>query len=90
VEDLAQGQFAARELVLVKVSAENGKRTEILQICEIFRASIVDVSPRSIIIEMTGNQNKIEAFLEMLQTFGIKQMARTGIAALRRNRKLEL
>lgn len=90
VEDLAQGQFAARELVLVKVAADGDKRTEIVQICEIFRANIIDVSQRSIIIEMTGRQTKIDAFMEMITPFGIKQMARTGTAALPRNRKLEL
>ena len=90
VDDLAQGQFAARELVLVKVAADGSKRTELLQICEIFRANIVDVSHRSMIIEMTGRQSKIDGFLEMITPFGIKQMARTGTAALRRNRKLEL
>jgi acetolactate synthase I/III small subunit len=90
VDDLDQGQFAARELVLLKVAADGGNRAEIVQICEIFRANIVDVSQRSIIIEMTGNQNKISAFLEMIQPFGINQMARTGVAALRRNRSIEL
>ncbi|MCD8483422.1 MAG: acetolactate synthase small subunit [Verrucomicrobia bacterium] len=90
VIDLAQGAFAARELVLVKLNAENGKRSEIVQICDIFRAKIVDVSQRSVIVEMTGNQEKIEAFLNMMEPFGIKAMARTGIAALERNRKLEL
>lgn len=90
VNDLGQGQFAARELVLVKVSADGHKRTELVQICEIFRANIVDVSHKSVIIEMTGNQSKIEGFMEMIRPFGIKQMARTGTAALPRNRKLEL
>ncbi len=90
VADLEQGEFAARELVLAKVDAEGEKRGEIVQICDIFRAKIVDVSHHSIIVEMTGRPNKIEAFLEMIRPFGIKQMARTGIAALPRNRKLEL
>lgn len=90
VDDLAQGQFVARELVLVKVAADGDKRGELLQICEIFRASIVDVSQRSMIIEMTGRQSKIEAFMAMITPFGIKQMAHTGTVALPRNRKLEL
>lgn len=90
VSDLEQGSFAARELVLAKVDAEGAKRGEIVQICDIFRAKIVDVSHHSIIVEMTGRPNKIEAFLEMIRPFGIKQMARTGVAALPRNRKLEL
>ncbi len=90
VSDLEQGKFSARELVLAKVDASGTKRGEIVQICDIFRAKIVDVSQRSIIVEMTGQHQKIEAFLGMLEPFGIKQMARTGIAALPRNRKLEL
>ncbi|MCC5805630.1 MAG: acetolactate synthase small subunit [Opitutales bacterium] len=90
VNDLAQGQFAARELVLLKVGAQGPARTEVVQICDIFRAKIVDVSHRSVIIELTGNYEKVEAFLQMVEPFGIKAMARTGIAALPRNRKLEL
>lgn len=90
VHDLERGSFAARELVLAKVNAEDGTRTELVQICDIFRAKIVDVSHQSMIIEMTGRPTKIEAFIEMIQPFGITQMARTGIAALPRNRKLEL
>lgn len=90
VSDLAQGQFAARELILLKVAGDGGKRSEIVQICDIFRAKIVDVSQRSVIIELTGNQEKVDAFLQMIEPFGIKAMARTGIAALERNRKLEL
>jgi len=90
VDDLGQGQFAARELVLLKVSADPAQRTEIVQVCDIFRAKVVDVSQRSIIIELTGNRDKVDAFLAMIQPYGIKAMARTGIAALKRNRKLEL
>lgn len=90
VNDLARGQFAARELVILKVAADGEKRSEIIQICDIFRAKIIDVSHRSVIIEMTGNDDKIDAFMHMIEPFGITQMARTGMAALPRNRKLEL
>lgn len=90
VDDLAVGSFAARELVLLKLAADGDKRTELVQICDIFRANIVDVSHQSMIVELTGRPSKIEAFLEMVTPFGVKQMARTGIAALPRNRKLEL
>lgn len=90
VDDLAQGSFAARELILIKLAADGEKRAEIVQICDIFRANIVDVSHQSIIVEMTGRPSKIEGFLEMVTPFGVKQMARTGIAALPRNRKQEL
>lgn len=90
VHDLEQGEFVARELIIAKIDVSGGQRAEIVQICDIFRARIVDVSHRSMIVEMTGRPSKIEAFLEMINPFGIKQMARTGIAALPRNRKLEL
>ena len=90
VKDLAQGAFVARELLLIKVAADGDKRAEIVQICDIFRAKIVDVSHRSLIVEMTGNQEKIDAFLNMVEPFGVKAMARTGQVALERNRKLEL
>jgi acetolactate synthase I/III small subunit len=90
VKDLAQGTFAARELLLVKISAEDGRRSEIVQICDIFRAKIVDVSHRSMIVEMTGNADKLEAFMHMITPFGLKALARTGMVALARNRKLEL
>ncbi len=90
VDDLDQGTFAARELILLKLAADGDKRAGLVQICDIFRANIVDVSHQSMIVEMTGRPTKIDAFLEMVRPFGIKQMARTGIAALPRNRKLEL
>lgn len=90
VTDLDVGTFAARELILLKLAADGAKRAELVQICDIFRANIVDVSQRSVIVEMTGRPSKIEAFMEMVKPFGVKQMARTGIAALPRNRKLEL
>lgn len=90
VRDLANETFVARELLVCKVNCEGAQRTEILQICEIFRAKIVDVSLASVIIEMTGNLNKIEAFLAMIEPFGIKALARSGAVALERNRKLEL
>lgn len=90
VEDLDQGQFVARELVLVKVEVTSNTRAEVVQICEIFRANIVDVAHEALIIEMTGNQNKIAAFLEMIKPFGIQRMARTGTTALPRTNKVEI
>jgi len=90
VTDLATGSFASRELILLKIDATGETRGEIVQICDIFRANIIDVSHQSIIVEMTGRESKVAAFLNMVESFGIKQMARTGVAALPRNRKLEL
>lgn len=76
-----------RDLVLVKVSADKATRSELIQICDIFRAKIVDVAVDSIIIEMTGDEEKIEALLRMLRPFGIKETCRTGIVAMARGAK---
>lgn len=84
VTDFQRDTFVARELVLLKVAATAATRSEIMQICDIFRAKIIDVNPKSIIIEATGNPTKIEAFLKMLDPFGILELARTGNVALRR------
>lgn len=84
VQDLARGQFAARELAIVKVSADGSRRGEIVQLCDIFRAKIVDVSHQDLIIEMTGNDEKVEAFLSMMDQFGILSLVRTGALAMER------
>jgi len=84
VQDLASGQFVARELALVKVSANGNKRGEIVQLCDIFRAKIVDVSPEDLVIEMTGNDEKVEAFIAMMEQYGILSLARTGALAMDR------
>ncbi|WOO43314.1 acetolactate synthase small subunit [Rubellicoccus peritrichatus] len=81
--------FVARELVMLKIKADAGNRSNIIEIADIFRAKIVDVAPDSIIIEMTGNENKIRAFFELITPFGILEMARTGMVALPRGYKAE-
>ena len=73
-----------RELVLIKVDAEPQVRSEIIHMAEIFRANIVDVSRKSMTIELTGDKNKISAFEELLKPFGIKELVRTGIIAVNR------
>ncbi len=78
----------SRELLLIKVDAEPQIRSEIVQIAEIFRASIVDVSKKSMIIELTGDKGKLEAFEEILKPFGIKELVRTGIIAVNRGNKI--
>lgn len=76
--------FVARELVMVKIAADNNTRAAIISVAEIFRAKIVNVSPTSVIIECTGNENKINAFLQLIEPYGIREMARTGIVGLER------
>jgi acetolactate synthase I/III small subunit len=84
VMDFKEGQTIARELVLVKVRADGKSRTEILQITEIFRAKIANLSPETLIIEVTGDDEKIASFLALLEPFGIIELSRTGRLALTR------
>lgn len=84
VKDFKRGQFVARELIMVKIAADAQTRSEVMQICDIFRAKIIDVSHRSVIAEVTGDKGKTEAFLDLIAPFGIKEMARTGNLALER------
>ncbi len=87
VTDLTKESYVDRELVLIKVTAEGTSRSEIMQIVDIFRARIVDVSPKSLIIEVTGDEGKIDALTCMLKQFGIKEIVRTGTLALGRGTK---
>lgn len=85
VSDFKSDLTVSRELILMKVKADSSNRNDITQYCSIFRANIVSVNSDSIIIEVTGNDNKIKAFLELIEPFGILEMARTGNVALSRN-----
>ena len=84
VEDFHGEEAVSRELILLKVEAPAEKRAEIIQICDIFRAKIIDVATDTAIIEVTGNAAKIKGFLNLITPFGILEMARTGRVALRR------
>lgn len=84
VVELPTEASVCRELVLVKVECDTTRRQEIIAISDIFRANIVDVSPESVIIELTGAQSKLNAFIELLNGFKITELARTGITGLAR------
>jgi acetolactate synthase-1/3 small subunit len=84
VSDLTHEPHVERELVLAKVAAEGPTRGEIIQIAEIFRARIVDVAPKSLTIETTGDEGKINALINMLRPYGLMEVARTGKIALSR------
>jgi acetolactate synthase-1/3 small subunit len=86
VTDITGPDVIARELALFKVKAAPANRSEIMQIVDIFRASIVDVAQDSVIVEATGDEEKIDSLYELLRSFGIKEMARTGRVALPRDR----
>jgi acetolactate synthase-1/3 small subunit len=84
VVDFEEGQAVMRELLIVKVKADRRTRSEIMQICDIFRAKIVNVGRKDVIIEMTGDENKMTAFVGLIQDFGIIELSRTGMLALKR------
>ena len=88
--DLREGQFVARELMMLKISANSETRGELVQICDIFRAKIIDVRHDRIIVEMTGDENKLRAFLELIEPFGILELARTGNVAFKRRIEKEI
>jgi acetolactate synthase-1/3 small subunit len=87
IRDLEPADTVARELALFKVAVDNGAgRAEVLQICNIFRGKVVDVTKRSVIIEITGSPEKINSLEDMLQPFGLIEMMRTGEIAISRGR----
>ncbi len=86
IRDLEPEETLARELALFKVSADGTARAEVMQICEIFRAKIVDVTKRSVVVEVTGTFDKIDAFEQLVRPFGLIEMARTGEIAISRGR----
>jgi acetolactate synthase-1/3 small subunit len=86
IRDLEPNETLARELALFKIAADGAGRTEVMQICEIFRAKVVDVSKRSLTVEVTGTNEKVEAFERLVRPFGLIEMARTGEIAISRGR----
>jgi len=86
IRDLEPGDTVARELALFKVAVDGVQRAEVMQICEIFRGKVVDVTRRSMIVEITGTTDKIEAFEQAVRPFGLIEMVRTGEIAISRGR----
>lgn len=82
ITELLPGKSVCRELVLVKIQANQKERQAVISVADIFRAKIVDVAPESLMIELTGNQAKIDAFIRLLEGFTIKEFVRTGITGL--------
>ena len=84
VSELEDDDTVAREMALIKVNASAANRSEIIQLVDIFRANIVDVSPNSVIIETTGEEVKINALYNLLRPFGVRELMRTGRIAMSR------
>jgi acetolactate synthase-1/3 small subunit len=88
VTDIPQEDSVNRELALIKVGVDSDTRAEVMQIVDIFRAKIVDVGVKSLIVEVTGDESKISAIEQLLRQFGIKEMVRTGKVAMNRGAKV--
>jgi acetolactate synthase I/III small subunit len=86
VDDIGAADHVERDLMLIKVSTANGVRSEIRELTDIFRGRIVDVAPDMLMIEISGQERKIEAFIEMMRPFGIIELVRTGRIAMVRGR----
>ena len=84
VQDFTGKEFVARDLILIKVACPSGKRSELVAVADVFRANIVHVGEKEMIIELTGNSNKVEAFLGVVGPYGIKELTRTGQVAIAR------
>ena len=84
VRDVSNLPSVVRDLALIKVRADHKNRSEILQVAEVFRARVVDVSPEALIFEITGSEDKINSLVDVLRPFGILELARTGVVAMAR------
>lgn len=84
VRDFREGEYVDRELVLVKVTIDSKSRAEVMQITDIFRGKIVDVQPKTLTVEITGDEGKVEKFLDLMKSFGILELTRTGRVAMSR------
>ncbi len=84
VDHLHKKPAVARDMALVKVRASSENRREVIQLCDIFRARIIDVAAESLVVEITGEEEKIEHFTELIRPFGIIEMVRTGVIAMGR------
>ncbi len=88
VSELEQGNFVMRELALIKVKIMDSKeRSDVINFVNVFRGRIIDVSTDSLTVEITGGPDKVDAFLNLMKTFGVLELARTGITALARGAK---
>jgi acetolactate synthase I/III small subunit len=84
IEDISRKPSVSRDLALIKVTVGPDKRAEVLQLCDVFRARAVDVGPQTLIVEITGTQDKIDGLVAILQPFGIAEMVQTGTVAMTR------
>ena len=84
VSDMSESNSVNRELVIIKVRADQNVRQEIMNVANVFRAKIIDYSPRSMMLEITGDKSKVDAFVELMSDYGLIEMARTGTVSVKR------
>jgi acetolactate synthase-1/3 small subunit len=84
VQDFREDEYVDRELVLIKVGVDSKTRAEVMQITDIFRGKIVDVQPKSVTVEITGDEGKVEKYISLMKSFGVMELTRTGKVALAR------
>ncbi len=89
ISDITKENYVDRELVLIKVQADPSVRGEIMQLTDIFRAKVVDVAPKTLIIEVTGDTGKTEAIIQSLKKFGVRELVRTGKVAMLRGSRFD-
>lgn len=82
VDDISAQEFVERDLILLKVNCGNGNRAEIRELVQIFRGRVVDVAPQQVVVEISGQEKKIEAFIDLMRPFGIVELVRTGRIAM--------
>ena len=87
VRDFKNADYVERDLMLINVSASPEKRSEVVELAHLFRGRVVDVAPDSVLVELAGTEDKLEAFIELARPYGICELARTGIIAVRRGRQ---
>jgi acetolactate synthase-1/3 small subunit len=87
VTDMSEHEFVEREMALIRVKAESHTRAEVLRVIDIFRGKVVDVGPKTYVVEVTGNANKLNAVIDILKPIGIQEIVRTGAIAIIRAKK---
>lgn len=88
VHDFAGSAYVERDLCLLKVAVSPDKRNEVIEIANLFRGRIIDIAPESLVIEIAGTEDKIEALIELVEPYGIKELARTGVIAMSRGMQI--
>ena len=89
VRDFQETEFVERDLMLVRVACPPEKRAEVVELANLFRGRVIDVAPQSLAIELSGPEPKLEAFIDLLRPYGIRELARTGIIAMQRGRQAD-